>query len=127
MPQSALAPFKRAREDAAATDARILVVYDPGAAVQDAAAVYTDVWASMGKERDTEKCKTALAPCQVNSRLMALAQPDAAFMHCLPAHCGEEVTDEVLDAPHSVVIEQAENRLHAHKALLLALLGGDRR
>ena len=113
--------FAQARADAALTGGSLLVVYDPADAVHNADAVYTDVWTSMGQEEDAERRRKIFAPYQVNSYLMALAKPDALFLHCLPAHRGEEVTDEVLDGLHSVVLEQAENRLHVDKALLLAL------
>lgn len=86
--------------------------------VSGADAVYTDVWASMGQESETDTRKTIFAPFQVNAALMAHAAPDALFMHCLPAHRGDEVTDEVIDSPASVVFDQAENRLHTQKALL---------
>jgi ornithine carbamoyltransferase len=95
---------------------------EPCEAVRGVDAVYTDVWTSMGQESETELRKQVFGPYQVNSRLMASAAPGALFMHCLPAHRGEEVTSEVLDSPASVVLDQAENRLHAHKALLLMLL-----
>jgi ornithine carbamoyltransferase len=95
---------------------------DPQDAVRGADAVYTDVWASMGEEREAEDRKVIFAPYQVNRALMKLAAPDAIFMHCLPAHRGEEVTAEVLESPVSVVFDQAENRLHTQKALLLMLL-----
>ena len=95
---------------------------DPRDAVRGADAVYTDVWASMGEEQEAEDRKVIFAPYQVNRALMALAAPDALFMHCLPAHRGEEVTAEVLESPASVVFDQAENRLHTQKALLLMLL-----
>ncbi|HZI81922.1 MAG TPA: ornithine carbamoyltransferase [Vicinamibacterales bacterium] len=95
---------------------------DPRDAVRGADAVYTDVWASMGEEQEAEDRKVIFAPYQVNRALMALAAPDALFMHCLPAHRGEEVTAEVLESPVSVVFDQAENRLHTQKALLLMLL-----
>jgi ornithine carbamoyltransferase len=95
---------------------------DPGEAVRGADAIYTDVWTSMGQERETDRRKQIFAPYQVNGRLMAAAAPGALFMHCLPAHRGEEVTSEVLDSPASVVFDQAENRLHTQKALLLMLL-----
>jgi len=95
---------------------------DPHAAVCGAAAVYTDVWASMGQESEQEKRKLDFAPYQVNSKLMSEASSDAIFMHCLPAHRGEEVTDEVLDSPNSVVVEQAANRMHAQKGVLAWLL-----
>ena len=114
--------FQQARADAAATGATLLVVEDSADAVHDADAVYTDVWASMGQESQAEERRGIFARYQVTSWLMALAKPNALFMHCLPAHRGEEVTDEVLDGPQSVVLEQAENRLYVAKALLLALL-----
>jgi ornithine carbamoyltransferase len=113
--------LEKARADASATGATILVSQDPAEAVHRADAVYTDVWASMGQETETERRRKIFAPYQVNSCLMVLAKPDALFLHCLPAHRGEEVTDEVLDAAQSVVLDQAENRLHVAKAVLLAL------
>jgi len=94
---------------------------DPVEAVQDVDAVYTDVWTSMGREAEVAVRRSLFGPYQVNEDLMAHAKPDACFMHCLPAHRGEEVTDAVLDSPASVVFDQAENRLHTHKALLLML------
>ncbi len=95
---------------------------DPRQAVQDADLVVTDVWASMGQEQEQAARARDFADYQVNAKLMALAKPDALFMHCLPAHRGEEVSAEVLDGPHSVVWDEAENRLHAQKALLEMLL-----
>jgi ornithine carbamoyltransferase len=97
---------------------------DPQDAVRGADAVYTDVWASMGEEQEAEDRKVIFAPYQVNRALMALAAPDALFMHCLPAHRGEEVTAEIIESPASVVFDQAENRLHTQKSLLLMLLAG---
>ncbi len=91
-------------------------------AVVDAQAVYTDVWASMGQEGEARARETLFAPYQVNARLLGLAAPDAVFLHCLPAHRGAEVTDAVMDSPRSLVFEQAENRLHVQKAILLMLL-----
>jgi len=105
------------------TGARIQVTTDLGA-VQGADAVYTDVWASMGQEAEVEARKRAFAPYQVNGALMAKAGPDAIFMHCLPAHRGDEGTDEVADSPQSVIFQEAENRLHAQKAVMLLLMGG---
>ncbi len=99
------------------------VTNDPVAGVTGADAVYTDVWASMGQESETESRKQTFAPFQVNARLMSHAVPDALFMHCLPAHRGDEVTDEVMDSPVSVVFDQSENRLHTQKALLAMLFG----
>jgi ornithine carbamoyltransferase len=92
--------------------------------VSGADAVYTDVWASMGQEAETESRKRIFAPFQVNAGLMAHAAPGALFMHCLPAHRGDEVTDEVIDSPVSVVFDQSENRLHTQKALLAMLFEG---
>jgi ornithine carbamoyltransferase len=95
---------------------------DPREAVSGARVVYTDVWASMGQEDETEERKKRFAPYQVNEELMGLAEGDAIFLHCLPAHRGEEVTAGVIDGPLSRVLDQAENRLHAQKALLYLLL-----
>ena len=96
---------------------------DPVAAVSGAAAIYTDVWASMGEESEAAERRRIFAPYQVNAELMATADPNAIFMHCLPAHRGEEVTSEVIDSSASVVFDQAENRLHTQKALLSMLVG----
>ncbi|HEU4493215.1 MAG TPA: ornithine carbamoyltransferase [Rubrobacteraceae bacterium] len=95
---------------------------DPREAASGARVVYTDVWASMGQESEAEERKKTFAPYQVNGELMALAADDAIFLHCLPAHRGEEVTADVIDGPASRVFDQAENRLHAQKALLYLLL-----
>jgi ornithine carbamoyltransferase len=113
----------RALEIAAETGAVVSFTNDPAAAVAGADAVYTDVWTSMGHEAESEKRANDFAPFQVDAAMMALAADHAVFMHCLPAHRGEEVSAEVLDGPQSVVFDQAENRLHAQKALLLLLLG----
>ena len=96
---------------------------DPQEGVAGARVVYTDVWASMGQEAEAEERKKQFMPYQVNEKLMSQAAPDAVFLHCLPAHRGEEVTSEVIDGPQSRVFDQAENRLHAQKALLYLLLG----
>jgi ornithine carbamoyltransferase len=101
----------------------ITVTHDPAEALSGADAVYTDVWTSMGQEAESVERQRLFAPYQVNSALLALAKPDAIFMHCLPAKRGEEVTDEVMECPRSAVFDQAENRLHAQKALLAMLLG----
>jgi ornithine carbamoyltransferase len=100
---------------------------DPRWAVAGADAVYTDTWVSMGQEGSREEKLRAFAGFQVNAELMRLAKPEAVFLHCLPAHRGEEVTDEVLDGPQSIVTQQAENRLHAQKAILKLLMGGNTR
>jgi ornithine carbamoyltransferase len=104
------------------TGAEISILNDPEAAADGADAIYTDVWASMGQEDEIEERNGVFAPYQVNSDLMARAKPDAAFMHCLPAHRGWEVTAEVMDGPQSIVYDIAENRLHAQKALLALLI-----
>lgn len=103
--------------------AKFTATRDPIEAVCGAAAVYTDVWASMGQEAEQEQRRRDFAAYQVNGRLMAAAGPAARFMHCLPAKRGEEVTDEVMDGPHSVVVEQASNRMHVQKGILAWLLG----
>jgi ornithine carbamoyltransferase len=109
------------------TGAEISLLTDPHEAVAGADAVYTDAWTSMGQESEEDKRARIFPPYQVNAALMAEAAPDAAFMHCLPAHRGLEVTDEVMDSPQSVIFEQAENRLHVQKAIIYLLLGsGDR-
>ena len=112
-----------ARVEAVKTGATIDVGQDPYVAVKEADVVYADVWISMGREREQARRLKVLSPYQVNSRLVAKAKPDAIVMHCLPAHRGEEITAEVLDGPQSVIIDQAENRLHMQKAILTKLLG----
>ena len=102
--------------------ARLRLFNDPADAVAGVDAVYTDTWTSMGQETQADHRRAAFAPYQVNDALMALAKPGALFMHCLPAHRGEEVTADVFESPRSVVFDQAENRLHGQKALLLMLL-----
>ncbi len=97
--------------------------YDPREAIRDADIIYTDVWASMGMESEQLAREQAFRDYQVNQELTSLAKPDHIFMHCLPAHRGEEVSAEVIDGPHSVVFDQAENRLHAQKAILAATMG----
>ena len=106
-----------ARQKGAAID----VTHDPAAAAADADVVNTDVWASMGQESEAQQRAAIFRPFQVDAALMARARDDAIFLHCLPAHIGDEVTAEVLDSPRSVVFDQAENRLHAQKALLVVL------
>ncbi|HKO12569.1 MAG TPA: ornithine carbamoyltransferase [Acidobacteriaceae bacterium] len=113
----------QARAIANITGSHVTLVNDPIAAVKDADAIYTDVCTSMGFEHEATKRAPIFKPYQVNETLMAQAAPTAVFMHCLPAHRNAEVTDAVLDGPQSVVFDQAENRMHAQKALLLMLLG----
>ncbi len=118
-----------AREDARVSGAVIEVTDDPREAVMGADVVYTDTWVSMGRESEAAVRREAFAAYQVNARLMAYARPDAIFMHCLPCHRGEEVTDEVIESSQSVVYDQAENRLHIQKAIMIDLMsqpGADR-
>ncbi len=112
----------RARMDGQATGAAVEVVENPLVAVKEADVVYTDVWISMGREREQARRLRILSPYQLNQRLLQRAKPDAIVMHCLPAHRGEEISADVLDGPQSVVIDQAENRLHMQKAILTQLL-----
>jgi ornithine carbamoyltransferase len=113
-----------ARKIAKQTGAKLEFLMDPHAAVAGVDAVYTDAWASMGQEKEATERATVFPPYQVNRTLMAEAAPHALFMHCLPAHRGEEATDEVMDSEQSVIFEQAENRMHVQKAILYLLLGG---
>ncbi len=112
----------RARMEGQTTGAAIEVVENPLVAVKEADILYTDVWISMGREREHARRLRTLSPYQLNQRLLQRAKPDAIVMHCLPAHRGEEITADVLDGPQSVVIDQAENRLHMQKAILAQLL-----
>ncbi len=112
-----------AREDGKDTGFELTITTDPVEAVSGADAVYTDVWASMGQEAEKEARKKIFMPYQVNEELFSKAKPDAYFMHCLPAHRGEEVTDAVIDSPNSVVYDQAENRLHVQKVIMMLLMG----
>ncbi len=107
-----------ARADGAATGVRMEVVRDPKEAARGADILYTDVWASMGQEEEYEKRVRDFAGYQINADLVNLAKPDCVVMHCLPAHRGEEITGDVADGPHSVLWDEAENRLHAQKAIL---------
>jgi len=113
---------KLAREDAEETGSKVEVLEDPGEAVAGADIVVTDVWASMGQEAEQAQRVKDFAGYQVNSKLVSLAKPDYLFLHCLPAHRGEEVAAVVIDGPHSVIFDEAENRLHAQKAVLALLL-----
>lgn len=122
LPQAEAVQF--AKEQAKRWQSEVVVTTDPFAAIKDADVVYTDVWASMGQEQEAASRQIAFAPYQVNQELMASARRDAIFLHCLPAHRGEEVAANVIDGSQSVIFDQAENRLHAQKAVLIALLGG---
>ena len=113
-----LAPSKPILDWIAQSGAKVNLTHDPFAAVSGAEAVISDCWVSMGDEEESRHRHNLLAPYQVNSKLMSAAHKDAIFMHCLPAHRGEEVTDEVIDGPQSVVFDEAENRLHIQKGIL---------
>lgn len=112
----------QAREYARSSQAKITLTYEPADAVKGADFVYTDVWASMGQENEAAQRRTIFRNFQVNRELLEKAGPEARVLHCLPAHRGEEITDEVLDGPQSVVLDQAENRLHVQRTLLAELL-----
>lgn len=120
MPKEAI--IKAAMDDAKVSGSNITITDEPDQAIKDADVVYTDVWASMGQEAQAEVRRQAMQAYQVNERLWSLAKPDAIFMHCLPAHRGEEVTDAIIDGPASVIFDEAENRLHAQKAIMALLM-----
>ncbi|MGB6606443.1 MAG: ornithine carbamoyltransferase [Atribacterota bacterium] len=111
-----------AKEDAKKINSRIEIIHDPKEAADGADVIYTDVWTSMGFEKESEIRKDVFKPYQINQDLVSKAKDDVIILHCLPAHRGEEITNEVIDGPHSVVIDQAENRLHAQKGILALLL-----
>lgn len=114
--------FQLAKEVAAETGGRVDVLRDPREAIENADVVYTDVWASMGFEEEQKQREQAFKHYQVNEALTAYAKPDYLFMHCLPAHRGEEVSEGVIDGKHSIIFDEAENRLHAQKAILASLM-----
>jgi len=110
-------------EIAAKSGSKITLLNDASEAVHDADVIYTDTWTSMGQEEETRKRQQVFPPFQVNNALVAEAKDNVIVMHCLPAHRGEEITDEVADGPHSRLFPQAHNRLHAQKAILVKLVG----
>ena len=112
----------KAKEEGKSSRCKVKVTNDPKEAVRDADIIYTDVWASMGKEKEHEKRVKIFKPYQVNGKLIKEAKKDYLFMHCLPAHRGEEVTDEVADSKNSVIFDQAENKLHTQKALMTLII-----
>ena len=118
-------PNKEIVEKAVRMGAKLEFENDPVKAVEDADVIYTDVWVSMGQERERRKRLKAFAGYQVTQKLVDSAKTNVVVMHCLPAHRGEEITEEVLEGEHSIVFDQAENRLHAQKAILLKLIGGE--
>lgn len=111
-----------AKQDAALTGSKVTVVNDPFEAAKDADVLYTDVWASMGQEAEVMARKRIFVDFQINSAIMNVAKPDAIVMHCLPAHRGEEITDEVMEGPQSAIFDEAENRLHVQKAIMASLM-----
>ncbi len=115
----------QAAEIAARTGGKISLLEDPALAAKDADVLYTDVWASMGQEEEAALRAQLFPPYQLNAAMVARARPDVLVMHCLPAHRGAEITDEVIDGPNSIVFDQAENRMHAQKGVLVALLNPD--
>lgn len=117
--------FEKGSQIAQQNGAHLHMIPNPMEAVRNADVIYTDVWISMGDEKEKEKRLEVFGPYQVNSQLVSQGKPDCVVLHCLPAHRGQEITDEVMDGEHSIVFDQAENRLHAQKALLMKLLGGD--
>ena len=115
-------PVKTAKTYTEANGTSLKIISDPAEAVQNADVIYTDTWTSMGQEEETEKRIKIFQPYQVNQELVSKAKSDVIVMHCLPAHRGQELTDEVADGPHSVIFPQAHNRLHAQKAVIHSLL-----
>jgi len=118
------AVLAQAQADAKKAGTKVTVEPDPVKAMAGAKVIYTDTWVSMGQEDEAKELIARLEPYRVTKELMSKAADDAVFMHCLPAHRGEEVTAEVIDGPQSIVFDEAENRLHAQKALMLLLMGG---
>jgi ornithine carbamoyltransferase len=114
-----------AKEFSKQSGSKLQFLRDPIEAVKDTDVVYSDTWTSMGQEAETKKREIIFPPYQVNAKIMGYAKPSAIFMHCLPAHRGQEVTDDVADGPQSVIFQQAHNRLHAQKAILVKLLKED--
>ena len=121
MPEAEI--VKQAKANALSEGSDILVTSNPQEAVMGADIVYADVWASMGQETKQKKREQIFPPYQVNKKLFSLARPDAIFLHCLPAHRGEEVTSDVIDSKASAIFDEAENRLHAQKAVMVLLMG----
>lgn len=113
---------ERARKEAEANGVSLFIINDPQEGIRDADVIYTDVWVSMGQEEEGEKRREVFRPYQLNTYLLELAKPEALVMHCLPARRGEEITDEVMDGPNSIIFDQAENRLHIQKAILALIV-----
>ena len=117
--------FEKASQISQKNGAHLHLIPNPKEAVRDADIIYTDVWVSMGDENEKERRESVFIPYQINADLISHAKPDCVVMHCLPAHRGKEITDDVIDGNHSIVLDQAENRLHAQKALMVRLLKGE--
>lgn len=117
--------IEQARNAARKSGSRVILTEDPEEAIRDADVVYTDTWVSMGQEAEKDLRIRLFMPYQVNSRLFSLAKEDAMFLHCLPAYRGYEVTEDIIDGPNSYVFEEAENRLHVQKAVMVALMSDD--
>ena len=113
---------KNAKEDAAATGTKLTLTNDPIEAIKDADVVYADTWVSMGQESEKAEKVKVFSDFQINKELFSYAKPDAIFLHCLPAYRGYEVTEDVIDGPNSVIFDEAENRLHAQKAVMVKLM-----
>ncbi|HQD40546.1 MAG TPA: ornithine carbamoyltransferase [Bacillota bacterium] len=122
-----LGVLAKAREDAEKTGASIDIVREPKEAVHNADVLYTDVWASMGQEEEQKERQKAFCGYQINQELLDVAAADAIVLHCLPAHRGEEITDEVMEGPHSAIFDEAENRLHVQKAIMALIMKGERK
>lgn len=122
LPETAVETGRRIAAD---TGSKITLLHDPHEAVRGARVIYTDTWTSMGQEEEARQRERVFPPYQVNSKLVSEAEDDAIVLHCLPAHRGQEITDEVADGPHSRLFPQAHNRMHAQKAVLVRLLAGD--
>src|ERR1019366_174080 len=115
--------LRRANQLAMTSGGHLEVVHDPQVAAMGADVLYTDVWTSMGQESEEAKRRDIFRPFQLNEALVSIAKPEVVVLHCLPARRGEEITDEVIEGPHSIVFDQAEKRLHVQKAILLKLMG----
>ena len=115
---------KIGNEWAAKNNVKITFMRDPHEAVKNAHVIYTDTWTSMGQEAEAKKRELVFPPYQVNQQLVSEADPNVIVMHCLPAHRGQELTDEVADGPHSVIFPQAHNRMHAQKAIVVKMMEG---
>jgi ornithine carbamoyltransferase len=115
--------IEQAKQAATKSGSKVVITEDPEEAVKDADVIYTDTWVSMGQEAEKEMRVKLFMPYQVNKKLFSKAKDDAVFLHCLPAYRGLEVTEDIIDGPHSIVFDEAENRLHVQKAIMATLIG----